>query len=623
MRAFDALPAIVWQFEGSRHVIVAANRAARASVGDRSGLLGRPALEAAPELAGQGVAELLEQVYATGKPVRAEERQVTVVRGVGTEPVEGFYSFTATPVRDAAGKVGGVLVQALDVTESVRARHSAQQRVQEQEQRFHDERRALMALMSCLLPTALPLVPGVELSACYLAASTELSAGGDWFDAVPVGDGRIAVSVGDVVGHGARAAAVMGQLRSALTGYLAAGLDPLDALQCLERYSEHVPGARGATATAVVLDPASGALRYASAGHPPLLLLRRVGSEFLPQPPEPPLGLAPGPLSARSAALGNGEALLLYTDGAVEAPGRDPETLRQRLVDAATAALVVGNGRTHRACDRIRDVLLADAEPTDDVALLLLRRREDHPSSLVLQVPAVPAELAGVRRALRNWLAGLEVSETDAVAVELAVGEAATNAVEHAYGGREPGTVRMVALLEPAGTLYVEVADVGCWRPPGPESVGRGRGLFLMRQCVDSVDVQTSPAGTVVVLRSRVRSPYGEGEQPMPPESPAGRAEVEVRSGDAAVVVVVTGEVDTGNAADVGRQLRQACRAGVETVEVDLTAVQFLGSSGVRELFDVASAAAAAGAELRVRALPGSGPDTTLRLTGFHGLTAG
>lgn len=124
MRAFDALPAIVWQFEGPRHVIVAANRAARASVGDRAGLLGRPALEAAPELAGQGVAELLEQVYATGEPVRAEERQFTVVRGVGAEPIEGFYSFTATPVRDAAGKVGGVLVQALDVTGSVRDRKS-------------------------------------------------------------------------------------------------------------------------------------------------------------------------------------------------------------------------------------------------------------------------------------------------------------------------------------------------------------------------------------------------------------------------------------------------------------------------------------------------------------------
>lgn len=126
------------------------------------------------------------------------------------------------------------------------------------------------------------------------------------------------------------------------------------------------------------------------------------------------------------------------------------------------------------------------------------------PAALRLEVCGCPDQLPSLRHALRSWLEATGANEDDVVAMQIAAGEAAANAVEHAYDGREPGLVRLAADLEPGDVIRVEIGDGGQWRPQRELNGGRGRGLLLMRECVDEVNLARSPAGTTVVLRLRL-----------------------------------------------------------------------------------------------------------------------
>ncbi|MGH3915583.1 MAG: ATP-binding protein [Pseudonocardiaceae bacterium] len=123
------------------------------------------------------------------------------------------------------------------------------------------------------------------------------------------------------------------------------------------------------------------------------------------------------------------------------------------------------------------------------------------PPALRREVRARPQELAPLRGALRDWLLTAGVGEDDVVALQIAAGEAVANAVEHAYEGIEPGPVWLAATLEPPQVVRVEIGDCGRWRPQHDPNNERGRGLLLMRECVDEVTLARSPAGTTVVLR--------------------------------------------------------------------------------------------------------------------------
>jgi anti-sigma regulatory factor (Ser/Thr protein kinase) len=124
-----------------------------------------------------------------------------------------------------------------------------------------------------------------------------------------------------------------------------------------------------------------------------------------------------------------------------------------------------------------------------------------NPAALRLEVLGRPEQLLPLRGALRSWLQAAGATEDDVVAMQIAAGEAAANAVEHAYTGVEPGTVRLAADLEPGDVVRVEVGDRGRWRPQQEVNNVRGRGLLLMRECVDEVSLTRSPHGTTVVLR--------------------------------------------------------------------------------------------------------------------------
>jgi GAF domain-containing protein len=199
------------------------------------------------------------------------------------------------PVPGLDGPLGALVFvwarpQTIDVTEqavittlagyaghAVSRLRALEQRVAEVRTQYEDTRAAMSVMQRTLLPHALPVMPGLRIAAHYRAADSEHTAGGDWFDAIPVGQGRVALAVGDVVGHGAAAAAVMGQLRAVLNGFLVEGADAGEALARLDRFVSRVPGARGATAWVGVLDSRRGLLRSVSRRHPPPMVLAADG----------------------------------------------------------------------------------------------------------------------------------------------------------------------------------------------------------------------------------------------------------------------------------------------------------------------------------------------------------
>lgn len=333
----------------------------------------------------------------------------------------------------------------------------------------------------------------------YQAADTGLEIGGDWYDAVDLGDDRLAVAVGDVVGRGLAAATTMGQLRAALGVTSLQATDAAHAVYILDRYAKHVPGARCATVAFAMLDLRHERLSYLSAGHPPPLLVTPDGAvDFLEDGASWPLGiettLARRP--AATAALPAGSLLLLYTDGLVERPGESLDVGLERLRSVVRDHWQLPLRRLKQAIFSA----LVDERATDDVALVAVRSCGSGPHLYATAFPARAEELRGVRHRLVDWLEGRGIVAEDREAVLLGVGEALANAVEHGSRDAED-VVRLEAALLP-DELIVSVSDSGQWQP-GIEGffTGRGRGHLLMRALSDDVDVDTDRHGTIVTLQ--------------------------------------------------------------------------------------------------------------------------
>jgi len=363
-------------------------------------------------------------------------------------------------------------------------------------QREHD---VALTLQQSLLPSALPPVPGLELTARYRPAVQTLEVGGDWYDVLALPDGRVALVVGDVVGRGLGAATTMGQLRSALAALALSMTSPAQILDDLERFARQVEGARLGTVVYCLLDPVRGTLRYACAGHPPpLLLLPGGGTTYLEDGRSALLcALPPGATPPRAEGeyrLPPGATLLLYSDGLVERRGESLDVGLHRLAEIAAGHAGSGAGDW---CERLVDHMLAGSGD-DDMALLcatfrpILRRR----------LPAEPQRLAALRRELRAWLTRVGATGDETADVLLACGEACANAVEHAYPDR-PGELTVELTLDGSGELRLRVADSGRWRA-SPAPGDRGRGLPLMRAVMDAVEVAKGNGGTVVTMRRRL-----------------------------------------------------------------------------------------------------------------------
>ena len=363
------------------------------------------------------------------------------------------------------------------------------------------EREHLVAetLQRALLPERLPEVTGAALAARYLPGEGE-AVGGDWYDAIPLRDGRVTLAMGDVVSRGLRAASVMAQLRNALRAYAAEGYEPRPVIERLDGMTRALDGRELATLFYAVLDPATGELVYGNAGHPPALVLAQDGRvRLLDDGRGPPLGALADPVfGSATATLGHGETLVLYTDGLVERRDVWIDEGLARLVDRAGA--VAGRAPEELLGDLVQEFVGSGAAE-DDVALLALRLEPAGSRALVLDLPADPNVLASMRQSLRTWLAATQASADDVYDILVASTEAAANAVEHAYG---PGdaSFRVEAHMSHGGRIEVVVRDHGQWRPPRGHN--RGRGTMLMQQLMDEFEVATGETGTEVRMNKRL-----------------------------------------------------------------------------------------------------------------------
>ena len=366
---------------------------------------------------------------------------------------------------------------------------------------YERERRIAQELQRALLPKRLPDVAGVALGARYEPGENGTAVGGDWYDAIALPSGRVALAIGDVVGRGIEAAATMGQMRSALRAILMQADDTGTMADRLNRFTLALGSDEAIMTTVVlaILEPGTGTLRFTNAGHPPPLLVGDDGEAvYLDEPPSPPMGVLTTPrYKQHTRRLAPGATLVMYTDGLVEESTEVLDVGLERLRGAATE---MGTD-VEAACELLLDRLRDDTARSDDVTLLVVRLQETLGAKVTLEVSRESSGLFTMRQTLRRWLVerGADADETDDVI--MACNEACENAVEHGYDFGDD--LFSVEFSDEDGEIWVSVRDNGTWREPR-ERPDRGRGLPLMRKLMDLVDVQPRPGGTTVRMSRRL-----------------------------------------------------------------------------------------------------------------------
>ncbi|WP_410594255.1 SpoIIE family protein phosphatase [Amycolatopsis sp. lyj-23] len=629
-QAFEQLPISVGTVHGDDYVFVAANAAYRAFSADRP-ILGLPARDVFAEALSQQVFEILDRTYATGVAHSGREWRIQLDRGAGLEDI--YIDFTISPLLGGDGGVQGLNILITEVTEQVRARLEAQERAAEAERRYEAARDVVLELQRELLPSGVPVVPGLELAASYLLAGTGTVAGGDWFEAIALPGGRVGLIVGDVVGHGVAASATMGQLRVLLAERLAATGDVLAAIEAGDAATDRLRGGRAATVCVAVVDPGTGAVEYCTAGHPPPLVVDGGdAARYLPPTGAGPLGVAPGRDRSvvGTAELAVGDLLLLYSDGILERPGRplgeSTAELAYVAADAAADRIMPGDvgSAAERVCTQTVELLTRATGHADDITVLAAQRVPPR-TALELTVVADARSLEPVRVAVDGWLAEARVAAGDGDAVRHAVVELVTNAADHAYLGaavRTAGThpVTVTAELTTAGWVRLRVADRGRWREPRP-SRERGLGLRMVETLMDTVRIAHDEHGTTVTAGLRLTRParlLTAGQGAPRPAPAAGKQSdpllVLEQPGTATPRIRVDGPIDEATAATVYQEVLTAGSTGARSLTVDLTGLTHLASAGVATLHRLAAVHRENGTELVLYAPPGTPADMVLSL---------
>ncbi|MGJ5754856.1 histidine kinase-like protein [Streptomyces puniciscabiei] len=473
----DRVPALVALVHGRDHRIAYVNDAYTAAFGVRP--MGTPAREALPELAGLGLLPLLDQVLRSGKPRTLKSRKAVDGRS---------YTFTCTPVDEDGDRDGGVLVFATDVTDHA----EAAERLRASERR---QRETAVTLQRSLLPQELEQPDDLRIAATYQPGGTEAAVGGDWYDVITLGGGRTALVIGDVMGRGVRAAAVMGQLRTAVRAYARLDLPPHEVLQLLDGLAAEIDANQIATCVYAIHDPNEGRLVYASAGHLPILVRDENGTvSRADEPTGPPLGTGGWMHASGSIALGPGSTAVLYTDGLVE---RRDEDLDEGIA-ALEGALAGATGTPQVICDRLVRSAGVTADHDDDVAVLVLQ----HPArtgpdgelfrnaalELLGGVEAAPRARAFASGVLTSWRFPPELHDLGV----LAASELVANSLQH---GTPPMRLR---LRRTDRRLIIEVTDGDDHLPrrrraePGDES---GRGIAIVATIASHWGCRRTPGG--------------------------------------------------------------------------------------------------------------------------------
>lgn len=362
---------------------------------------------------------------------------------------------------------------------------------------YERERSTAATLQRSLLPAHMPDIPGISLAVRYLASGTG-EVGGDWYDVFELGDGNLALVMGDVVGRGVPAAAIMGQLRNALRAYALEDARPQAVAERLNLLSERLGAPNLVTLAYVLLDLSTLTARYIRAGHlPPVIITPDGTATSLEDGHALPLGVnRNAAFSEGQARLRPGSTLLIYTDGLVDHPDVPLEEALLRLREVALGAHARG---PEVLLDELLQKVLPASARHDDVAVLALHVVPQG-DRMTLRVSAEPSSAAVIRQAMRRWFAEQGIAPEAAFPLLVATGEAISNAVEHAYG--PSGGQLQLDVSRAADEVTITVRDFGQWRPT--RGTDRGRGFRLMEGMVDEVAVSHEQEGTEVRLRRRV-----------------------------------------------------------------------------------------------------------------------
>jgi PAS domain S-box-containing protein len=381
--------------------------------------------------------------------------------------------------------------------------------------RYTRERTTALTLQRSLLPQRLPRQSAVEVASRYLPASAQLGVGGDWFDVIPLSGARVALVVGDVVGHGIHASATMGRLRAAVRTLADVDLPPDELLTRLDDLVSRLSANGGADAGAddgddaeneigatclyAVYDPVSRRCCLARAGHPPPALVTPDGTaSFLDLPAGPPLGLGGLPFESSEVELPAGSILALYTDGLIESRYDDIDLGLERL----RRALTYRDRSLETTCDNVLKAVLPD-HPADDVALLIARTHAlDDDQVATWDLPADPAIVASARRQVAERLANWGLHDA-AFTTELVVSELVTNAIRHA---QSPIQLRLIR----DRTLICEVSDGSSTAPHLRRARAfdeGGRGLLLVSRLALRWGSRQTPHGKTIWAEQALPGP--------------------------------------------------------------------------------------------------------------------
>ncbi|MFG2333681.1 SpoIIE family protein phosphatase [Streptomyces sp. NPDC048604] len=471
------LPGLVALVYGPEHRIAYVNDAYAAAFGPRPA--GATVADTCPEAEELGLLPLMDQVLRSGKPRTVKSRRTRD---------GGSYTVTCLPVDTPHHEAGGVLVHAADVTDHA----EAAERLRASERRH---RETAVTLQRSLLPQELEQPDDLRIAATYQPGGTDAAVGGDWYDVITLGAGRTALVIGDVMGRGVRAAAVMGQLRTAVRAYARLDLPPHEVLQLLDGLAAEIDASQIATCVYAVHDPNEGKLVYASAGHLPILVRDEDGTVRRAEDPTgPPLGTGGWLHASGSIDLPPGSTAVLYTDGLVERRREDID----EGVAALERALAGATGAPQVVCDRLLRSLGVTAEHDDDVAVLVMQ----HPSrtgpdaelfhnaalELLGGVEAAPRARAFASGVLSSWRFPVELRDLGV----LATSELVANSLQH---GTPPMRLR---LRRTDRRLIIEVTDGDDHLPRRRRAESEdesGRGISIIATIASSWGSRRTPGG--------------------------------------------------------------------------------------------------------------------------------
>ncbi|MFF9479624.1 SpoIIE family protein phosphatase [Streptomyces sp. NPDC014733] len=379
--------------------------------------------------------------------------------------------------------------------------------------RYTREHTTAVALQRSLLPGGLPDQDAVDAAYRYLPAQ-EAGVSGDWFDVIPLPGARVALVVGDVVGHGLHAAATMGRLRTAVHNFSALDLPPDELLGYLDELVGRIDDSgsagsaqvSGAACLYAVYDPASGRCTVATNGLPTPALVLPDGTVSFPDiPVSPPLGLGGEPFETATLELPEGSRLVLFTKGLIREYHRDPDVGLAALRDALAGVPDAGPEET---CQAIVDAMVGP-RPRDDITLLVAAtRRMDSDHVAEWAVPSDPSAVAPVRAEVAGRLGSWGLADLG-FATELILSELVTNAIRYATG---PVRVRLLR----ARSLICEVSDGSPTAPHLRRAAMTdegGRGLYLVSQFAERWGTRYPERGKVVWTEQSLEPPATPTEE--------------------------------------------------------------------------------------------------------------